>query len=473
LFETSTKTHLRGQASAWQIAFAQPSVLLARLQLFFWIAYVFAAAICSVERICFSDSASTLVQVINTKWFVIQLDRYPAFMTQILPLLGAKIGLSVKSLVYLYSINFAIVSAGFYFLIRRFNQPIALMYTLFFASTLGPGFFFPHNELFVGHSIALFAIAYWLGARNKRVALLFVLCIAAVFTHATTIPLFVLALAMLWHSNGLSHADWLRLAVTATFAITFKLLMLRYNWYDHEKFEQLFALQNGVREISSGKVFLQQILPRASIGIVISILLAAQASARHGMIKLLLSLLAVLGYLFAIFTMYKSASNIAHFDSEIAPMILLLLTPLFGQTFKAQSWHTIAFSVLLSVFLGSIFFNYQTLHKQKQMQVSMLQEMQTASMKKVIYRASQKAPFWETWTIGYETLLLSKINGLTASTFLILDSNASKPTNCGACKDVFLTTISATEIDKFDRTYFANLNCDYIDLPLSTTAASP
>jgi hypothetical protein len=447
LFETSTKKQLKGQASAWQMAFTQPSVLLARLQLIFWITYVVAAAICSVERICFSDSASTLVQVINAKWFVIQLDRYPAFITQILPLLAAKIGLSVKSLIYLYSINFAIVSAGFYFLIRR--------------------------ELFVGHSIALLAIAYWLGARTKRVVFLLVLCIAAVFTHATTMPILLLALVMLWRSSGLRHADWLRLLVTAVFAIAFKLLMLRYNWYDLEKFEQLLAVQNAAGEISSGKVFLQQILPRASIGFVISIILASQASARHGVIKLLMSLVAALGYLFAIFTMYKTASNIAHFDSEIAPVILILLTPLFGQTFKVQVWHTIAFSVLLSVFLGSIFFNYQTLHQQKQMQVSMLQEMQTAGMKKVIYRTSGKAPFWETWTIGYETLLLSKINGLTASTFLILDSNASKPTNCGACEDVFLTTISATKIDKFDKTYFANLSCDYIDLPFSTTTSFP
>ena len=72
----------------------------------------------AVERNLYADSAYYIFNIVNTGWFDIEHSRYSAFLTQLLPVAFVNMGLSLKMVLYAYSISFILLFYGIWLIIN-------------------------------------------------------------------------------------------------------------------------------------------------------------------------------------------------------------------------------------------------------------------------------------------------------------------------------------------------------------------
>jgi len=140
------------------------------------------------ERIIFADMAYHLFYIITGNNFTIQNYRFGAIVTQIFPLLSYRAGLSLNSIVLIYSLGFTCyyficyLLAGFVFKNYQVAIAILLLNTLFVTHT----FYWPESELPQGLAFLLVFLAYFL-QQGRFVPLHISTCllfsVVAVFFH--------------------------------------------------------------------------------------------------------------------------------------------------------------------------------------------------------------------------------------------------------------------------------------------------
>jgi len=151
------------------------------------------------EERLYADSGYYIFKVINTEFFRVECDRYVIIFSQLIPLAGIKIGLSLKTILCMYSVGHIIF---FYiiFLISRYgyqNKQSGLLLLLIQTLGISSGFFVPMFELYYGAGLlVLFAtILYRSTNKNNYLILCFLLLlILTSHPYATVLVAFLLAL---------------------------------------------------------------------------------------------------------------------------------------------------------------------------------------------------------------------------------------------------------------------------------------
>lgn len=101
------------------------------------------------ERTCFLDISYHLFYILKDNSFAIQNNRFGAFFTQLFPLIGSKLGLSLKIIAILYSTSFVLLPMFTFFLIHigLKNSKISLSYLLFIILMTTHTFYWIQSEL--------------------------------------------------------------------------------------------------------------------------------------------------------------------------------------------------------------------------------------------------------------------------------------------------------------------------------------
>lgn len=101
------------------------------------------------ERTCFLDLSYLLFCILKDGDFVIQNYRLGAFFTQLFPLIGSKLGLSLKTITITYSMSFIILPLLTFLLIHigLKNSKISIAYILFLMLMTTHTFYWTQSEL--------------------------------------------------------------------------------------------------------------------------------------------------------------------------------------------------------------------------------------------------------------------------------------------------------------------------------------
>lgn len=150
------------------------------------------AAICfRYERVLFCDASYILFRIVNLDSLQIQEHRYGSFVTQMFPLFGARLGLSLAAIVTLYSASFPMfylaVAALLVFRFRAYG--LALLMSFYFLLYVSDSWFWTNNEVHQGIAwmflfLAVFKmmqdrfVTYWM-----RVPVFLILSFLAVYSH--------------------------------------------------------------------------------------------------------------------------------------------------------------------------------------------------------------------------------------------------------------------------------------------------
>ena len=162
------------------------------IHLLFFILFIFSIVFFK-ERL-FSDSGYYIYRVIDSGGFAIGLNRFILLFSQILPVIAVNLGLSLKSILILYSINHVLF---FYilFLISRYiykNKVAGLLLILIQTIGIQSGFFTPMFELYYGAGflILLDVILYKENHKLIDFILLIIITLVALTSHPFTYFLF-------------------------------------------------------------------------------------------------------------------------------------------------------------------------------------------------------------------------------------------------------------------------------------------
>lgn len=156
------------------------------------------------ERTMFTDMAYHLFFILKDCDFAIQNYRFGAFFTQLFPLIGARLGLSLATIAQLYSLSFIVLYATTFFALLQIDRSknIALSYLLFSVLMVRHTFFWIQSELPQAAAFAFiyFALLYEILQSAKAhfgsKLLLVVLLIVVVFSHP--LMLFLLSFILLF-----------------------------------------------------------------------------------------------------------------------------------------------------------------------------------------------------------------------------------------------------------------------------------
>lgn len=122
------------------------------------------------ERVIFTDTAVYLYTLADTGHAYIATNRFICLLSQILPLAGVAAGLSLKTVIYLYSINCILIPLACSFICLRVfrNKEIALAIILFYILMDAWVFYYPVTEFQMGLCLLLLYHAFVLWYCNKE-----------------------------------------------------------------------------------------------------------------------------------------------------------------------------------------------------------------------------------------------------------------------------------------------------------------
>lgn len=185
------------------------------------------------------DMAFQLFSILKDGKLAIQIDRYGAAMSQIFPLIGLKLNLSLKTIAILYSTSFPIAYLLlFCFINFIFKQPkIGIIYFLFHFLINTHSFYWPQCELIQGASILLVYLAY-LEYTLDKIKLnywFWIISIALILLIIYTYPLliipFVFSIGFLYLNRNQNWKIYLSQTIIYIFIFGVKNLFFK-NYYD-------------------------------------------------------------------------------------------------------------------------------------------------------------------------------------------------------------------------------------------------
>jgi len=187
------------------------------------------------------DGGFQLFDLINTGHPSIHHYRLSNPLTQLLPLVGVALGLPLKLVMMLYSINFIAFQAALYLLIVRWckNDFLGLVQVMFFTMMVTQSFYFLTPEFYQGMSILILWFAIVLRFSMSRykwvLPVLALMIIPIIFDHALLAVFFLLIWMFLWfHDSSVRTKEyyWLLAWTAIVYVMKSKYLV---SWYDQDR----------------------------------------------------------------------------------------------------------------------------------------------------------------------------------------------------------------------------------------------
>jgi hypothetical protein len=204
------------------------------------------------ERALFGDASWISFRIVNFRTLQIQEHRYGSFITQLVPLIGVWLGLSLHSILVLYSLSFN----GFFLLagllLYRWRQyDFLLLLALYFTVSISVGFYWTNNEVHQGMAWLLLAFGWCTYQAAGRTVLFYPVAFLLFFLGISSHMLLVLAGGCLWMHLWIAgrrpfYRTWAGL-VLATFALLtagWRYYMSKVaGWYDADKLSFIDGLR--------------------------------------------------------------------------------------------------------------------------------------------------------------------------------------------------------------------------------------
>ena len=455
---------------------------------------LFLLLICSVyfykERMLFIDAPHVLFRIINDGSLQISENRYGSFITQLVPLIGVKLNLTLKILMILYSASFYIfictVALFIYFKFKNYNFLIllSLYFTLFVSDT----FFWPNNEVHQGITwlFLSFTLIQYIAHKNINKTLLFILYIVFFSLSIWTHPLVMFVAIYLWTFCAIYKKEmpFTKLQLLLFTLILFVICYLKFyqgmhHGYDSSKIETVtnFNFQKIISLFYSPQMnyFVHGCLFNYSLFtfIFLSGLIALLIYKKYFIF--IITIFASVGYILLICITYHDLdSQRFYIESEYMPLSIITSAPF---VFYLLPKINLKYGTIILISIFAIRFIY-ILHSStpftnrialiKQINEKMKEKKLT---KTIIQNENSYIDSFliDNWALPVESLIYSKLSGDTLqSTFLFYNSNKiDSSTKFG--KDTLIGCWELRASKNINKYYF-NIDTTTFYLPITYNA---
>ncbi len=380
------------------------------------------------ERIINTDAANYAFHLLNYEEFCIAHKRYGAFISQLIPLLAIKLGISVDNFLLLYSVSFIILFYSIYllcvYILKNKVAGIAIILTLLIG--VSHSFYRPVSESIQGllYSIVLYAfLNFKLKIRNTKISgivqllislLLVLLCSV---THPFTIfsVLFVIIFTLIDKKQWNNYILW-TLVLFAAIMYSYKYVTINSGSYEGNILDNLSfsVLTNDFFNFYSTKFFLKRIYSFY----LATTLLFAGCIVLYGFQKKILKLILVIGFVTGYFIInniiYKSGDSDIQMEKTFMPLTIFCVIPLFKNFSGKKAFETIKTFIFLVIIVSSFYFILRN-----KVYVNRLNYMNkiangvrcTDSQKFFVYSSDlDRRRLMYSWTFSMETIFQSTYN---------------------------------------------------------------
>ncbi|MFK7807337.1 MAG: hypothetical protein AB8F74_05980 [Saprospiraceae bacterium] len=426
-----------------------------------------------LERTAFLDISFHLFYILKDGDFAIQNNRFGAVVTQVFPLLGSKIGLSLSAIMKWYSVGFVLYYFTIFFLCTkvlkspRFGLVMLLFSTLMVTDT----FYWIQSEFPQGLALLIFyfALLYQSKDYNKNQLwlthlLLAVLNIALVFFHPLLVFPYLFSVLFLFLKNRTLNNPVLKIQLIKSAILFFSILVIKSIFFKTEyESNSMQGVNNFVKlfpdyfSINSNKEFLIYLF-RDYYFLLIALIGMVYYYFKNGKVLhfgLLVSFF--FGYLLLVNVSYPEGSEQFYMENLYLPLSLFVIVPLAFELNwnKYQRYYFPMLIFIIAIRLMHIGFNHQFYSERINYLNNYLEETSSLTQKKII---ASEANFpmdtlLMTWASPYEFWLLSTIKEDQTRSILI-SKNANKIKWRKMYNKKFLTAWRAFDYSELPEPYF-------------------
>lgn len=408
------------------------------------VALLIGAIIFYKARVFFLDSAYISFNILRYKQLGIQEHRWGSFITQIVPLIGQKLHLSLKSILFAYTISFNV----FYLLVitllvYRYKQyALSLLMALYYVLLFSDAYYWTNNEVFQGIAwmFLFFAVIISLGYRKVNFAVLLVpfvvLGTLAIFTHfLVMLPLAFVWICFLWDKSNwpFSRNQTILLSCLLIAIIVVKFKFSLNQSYDGEKLHSAihFSKHDIIFAFSTPvvKEFLLRCITNYWIAVVIFIAGVISLYKDGKALLAIFTLITVFGYILIMAVTYGRMGSIFlfHIESEWTGLGIIMAYP-FVFSLLPKLKPSFAIILLVSVFAIRLIYIGMSAPKflqREKLLETVLSKMREKNISKLILinNAQIQQQMILNWAVPDESLLLSGIeHDKPQRTFIIADN---------------------------------------------------
>jgi len=415
---------------------------LRRLGYFALLALTLLAALFYRERAIFTDMAFQTVLMTGEGSFQVMVNRFGVVLVQALPLLAIKLGLPLKAVSMLYSLSFPLLFLGIYAaIVRGFrNTELGLAVVLLFTLMVYDGFYWPSSEQQQGLALLLLFFAFLQRYPRMRPAWTLAVVAVAVPVLAYYHPLIFIPFYFLWlffwlRDENCRNPSWLGLFSYMALVLMFKSQFFS-NWYDADKQrifkENLLGLFPDFFSLPAHGQFLQWCLAHWYFLPIIWVAVTVFYALRRQWTPLLLLWAFGIGHVLLLHI--ASPEHPYRFYAEVnyMPLTLYAAIPFLYDVMPAiqnRRLLLIGFALFLALRIAAIALNHRPWTQRLHRLESILAEghSRTGSRRLLLTETDAlKDTLVITWSVPYETLLLSAMQHPDSAKTLLVRRDFSK-----------------------------------------------
>lgn len=428
------------------------------------------------ERMLFADPSWITFNIINTKSFCFSEHRYGAFITQLFPLAGVYLGLSLKTILQLYSVSFYLFYLGSVFLIGfAWKQKwMGILLTVYLTLFVSDGYFWPNNEVHQGITWMFLFLAYY-SYSSKKNWLSHVLLFAFAFFAISSHMLVLLPFLFLWiwiHPaifktpfNVLQQKHFLIYSLLLISLMGVRYILSNQGWYDSEKLIAIkqvsFSTIIHVFESGQSVSFLNLLFTNYWIALIplagsIVLLLLQKKYYQLGFF-----LLSIFTYYLLICIVYPDSFNRNlrfYMESEWAGLSVIISTPFvlyLPEMIRKAGLIAAVFAALFFTRLGYIHHSFTYFHNRLEQLGQLTNTLAQQKINKAVIvedKSITNQLFIMDWGLPVESLLLSELNGMKpAVTFKLVDQQFETR----QLKDSFYSCFEVQPVSLLNKKYFS------------------
>lgn len=387
------------------------------------------------ERTCFADMSFILFNIIKDQSLAIQVNRFGSAITQIFPLAGVWFGLSLETIMRLYSSSFIIwyfsVFLICYFVFQK--QKHALLMLLFAILMVTDTFYWITNEQLQGIAFCILMFSYieWQIEKLNSSFLFYPILILGIFTAAFFHPLVVVGFCFFCIYNWLNDKRKIWLVSIGIFSCFYfvKLFFFTEDNYDQNAFSLLKIIPAKAKYffvLTPTKNFIQYLFIHYYFWLISIITCCVYYIKLKKWNHLLLINFFTWFYLFVINTSFADNNLKFYMESHYLMLGFFISFPLCFEVFPSIN----RTAILICVFIIGIFIrciDITTNHKFFTSRITYLENLQSQTNnlrdKKLLIHDSQIKidTLLLTWGTAYENWLISSLKNPNNQRSILID----------------------------------------------------
>ena len=405
------------------------------------------------ERILYSDSAFHLFKVINFEKINVEAYRYGSFLPQLPVLLAMKLGVSLKSLIIIFSVAFTALYYIIFLLcikaLKNTAAGLSIIFTLIMC--INESFFFPVTETqqCLVFCVLLFAILQYPSFRSSWVQILLASIVITFSFLAHPVALypitFIIGYSAIDKKQLRSIMPYALLALVIGLAVA-KVMLTDKNSYEGAFFSELLKSPAIILDLPgfySTLFFMSKISGLYLWVVIFQFILIFYFILKKEYLKLSWQLgISVLFLAITLLTYHKGDSD-TFMERAFMPLAVLISIPLLNEMLENDKRHKflkLAFlSLVIVVSLNRIHTQGKVFRERTRFNQELLANTAKLPNRKfVIERSELEKHNYASWSYSFETLILSSITENMPTQTIFPSEDLSQITKYAENKDVFL-----------------------------------